>query len=688
MYRTGDVVRWTAGGNIEYLGRRDRQVRIRGVRVELGEIDAVLREFSGVGEAAVVVQQRAGTPLLAAYVTDRRREDPANVAALRAALERRLPTSMIPTTIVRLERLPRLPSGKVDLCALIDAGGADVAGRPYREPATSLERGLARVWSAVLGVPAVGADDNFFELGGDSILAIRVVARIRSELRVRLTASQLLAHQTVSALARLVRPADEEADVAVEGPLPLTPIQRWFFQHLPDPPGHYSQCVLLELHRRFSASAIEHVATRLVAHHDALRSRFDRGANGWQARTVPTTSAPAPTTVVDLSRLPASSHAIAIEACGAALQRALSPSDGPMIRLALFDRGAGLAPRLLTTLHHLVTDAISWAILLEDLGAGLSSVANGATIDLPSKTASYQQWARSLTEHVRAGGALDEIDFWLRLLDRPYPPVPVDFEEGPNSEASVRVVSAVLTPEMTARCLAAAATRRRGGRHEVVLAALARAVANFTATRTVCLELEGHGRERVGDDLDVSRTVGWFSSLYPVMLELGTSTDPWHELDAVSAQLRGIPRAGIGYGLLRYLSADPRAARLAALRRPEISFEYLGTLDSLVGPGPVFTAVHDPCGPRCDGRAERRYLLEVTAFVASGRLHVHIGYSANRHGAATVQRFMDDFLGCLTAYGSPREPRYTPDDFPDVDLTQDQLDLLVSRFAPVGSAPQ
>ncbi len=475
LYRTGDLTRWRQDGAIEFLGRLDHQVKVRGFRIELGEIETVLEAHPAVREAAVLAlaSRSEGHLRLVAFAA----APEASGEELRAFLAERLPEYMVPTAWVFLEALPLSPNGKVDRKALAgmapDREIAAAAGAGFVAPRTPVEETLAAIWRGVLGLERVGVEDNFFQLGGDSILSIQVIARAY-EAGIRFTPNQLFHNQTIARLASLVEaqagvstgPVPEQGPVT--GPVPLTPIQRWFLGlDLPER-HHFNQSALLQPAERLDPRAMAAAVGRLVEHHDALRLRFERGEAGWaQVCRGIEAAGPVPFAHVDLAALPAERRSAALTSAASALQASLDLAAGPLLRVALFEMGAGEPQRLLAILHHLVVDGVSWRILLEDLQAAYRQLQRGDRPALPPKTTSFQRWAELLAERAGSAEARSELDFWLAGIEASEAALPLDFPDGADVQALAREVRVALAPEATRALLqelpAASGARDRRG---------------------------------------------------------------------------------------------------------------------------------------------------------------------------------------------------------------------------------
>ncbi len=682
LYRTGDRVRALSDGRIEFLGRVDHQVKIRGFRIEPGEIEAALATHPRVREAVVVEREdHPGARRLVAYlVADE--EAALATAELRDWLRERLPDYMVPAAFVALERFPLTPNFKVDR-AVLPAPGEDPAPTLSTGPRTQAEERLAAIWREVLGIAAVGVHDNFFEIGGDSILSILVVSRA-AEAGLRFTTRQIFQYQTLAELAAVAGTRREEAEQGeVFGPVPLTPIQRRFFaQDLADP-HHFNQAVLLETPPGFPSAPLEGVLAGWISHHDALRLRFTGGGGGWRQHHVDEAGRhQVLLSRFDLSALPETRRAGALEEALAALQGSLDLGRGPLLRAGLFDLAAGGPGRLLLTIHHLIVDVVSWSILLEDLDRGLEALGRGEPLHWPAKTTSYRHWAEHLESRVRSAEVLGELPFWLDEARRGIPPLPREIPgtAGDNLRGASRQVVMELGEEETRALLEDVPRAYRTRINDALLTAVAEAFTGWTGERRLLVDLEGHGRQEEADDIDLSRTVGWFTAVYPMYLELPEEGEPGASLRAIKEQLRAVPGGGLGYGQLAWLSGDSEITRrLGEMPRPEVSFNYLGRLDGRRAAGALGLAPEPP-GPELGPRGRRLYLFEIGGGVSGGRLRLHWHYAPAIHHRETVEKLAAAFgasLRRLIAHcTSPGAGSYTLSDFPLARLPQTALDAL------------
>ncbi|MCW3038051.1 MAG: Linear gramicidin synthase subunit, partial [Actinobacteria bacterium] len=518
---------------------------------------------------------------------------------------------------------------------------------------TDAEATLAGIWADVLGLERVGVEDNFFELGGDSILSIQVVSRAR-KAGLRFVAKDLFQHQTVAGLAPLITIVDDGAAERkpVVGPVPLTPIQHWFFRTRRVNPQHFNQSHLLELTDDLDEEALRRALDALVAHHDALRMRFVHTDGQWQQHNAGLEPLESMEVLQrhDLSHVGEEELPAAMEKIADEIHASFDLRSGPLFKGVLFVSGPGRRPYLFLAAHHLVVDGVSWRLLFDDLDAAYQQVVLGQTIDLGPKTTSFRDWALALRDHAAGGGFDQELDHWAAALEGPE--LPGDATVVPV-RTPARVVSVQLSPEETDALLHAAPAAYRTGINDVLLAALAWALSRWTGCERVSIDLEGHGREDVLDGVDLSRTVGWFTTLFPVVLDVPPGEEPrWRELvKSVRRQLRAIPGNGFGFGALQHLGPGPARERLLAGKPgPQIVFNYLGQWDARsqgeIGSS-LYRTFHGSLGQATDPADVGEHLLEVVGEVGDGELGFSWYYRPDRYAASTVTSVAHDFVDAL-----------------------------------------
>jgi amino acid adenylation domain-containing protein/FkbH-like protein/non-ribosomal peptide synthase protein (TIGR01720 family)/FkbM family methyltransferase len=686
LYKTGDLARYLPDGNIEFIGRIDNQVKIRGFRIELSEIEVVLTQHPQVGDAVVIAREdNPGIKNLAAYLIPRGKQPTSN--ELRSFLKQKLPDYMVPASFTVLEALPITANGKVDRRALPVPEFEFNNSTGLIAPRTHAEKILVKIWQDVLRLEQVCIHDNFFELGGDSIIGIQIIAKANLA-GLKLTPKQLFQHQTIAELAAVavITTSKETEQGLVKGIVPLTPIQHWFFERNLPEPDHFNQSFLLEVPPNIQPELLEQALQKLLYHHDAFRLRFVQQATQLQQYNSDVCDRVL-LDIADLSNLTQTEQSKAIELKADEIQRSLNIADGPLLRVVLFNLGKSSPGRLLIVIHHLAVDGISWRILLEDLSQAYKQLDTGNNIQLRAKTTSFKDWAIRLQDYGADLALHSELDYWLHSSSFAVTPLPLDSEAtaSENTVGSSRIVSVSLSREQTRALLQDVPGAYNTQINDVLLTALVQSFAEWTGYDSLLIELEGPGREDLFEDVDLSRTIGWFTSIFPVCLKLGGLHHPGQALKSVKEQLRRIPNRGIGYGILRYLSLDATINKqLDLLPQAQVSFNYLGQFDQthLAPLGWKYaqessSSIHSPKG-------QRRHLLNVNALVIEGRLQLEWKYSLAFHHQTTVENLAKNYLKvlegiidhCLSSEGGG----YTPSDFPEINFSQEALDELLSEI--------
>ena len=673
MYRTGDRARWDANGLLEVLGRSDEQVKIRGFRIEPGEVEAALLEHPGVAEAVVVVREHAGRPMLVGYLVPDAGTPVPLADELRVRLRRTLPDYMVPAAFVTLDRIPRTTSGKTDRRALPAPAVQADSGTEYVAPQSGTEEQLAAIWAEVLGTGRVGAHDNFFALGGDSILSIQIVSRARAA-GIALSTKDVFRYQTVAELALragAVAAPPETGDETAPGRAPLTPIQHWYLDaRRPGDALRFTMTQRLELASGADSAALRRAAEALTHRHAALRTRVQYTDSGWCQEVL----AEAPEgvfTLYDVSGLDSAEREAEIQRATDQAQAGLDPLEGRMVRVLFFDCGAQQPGQLVITIHHLAVDGVSWRILLADFETAYRG------IDLPSTGTSYGRWAARLEQHTRSGALDSDAEYWTRTVAAPAD-LPAG-RPGDNTYADAATITVALDAETTDALLRQVPEAYRTQVNDVLLSALGRTLSRWCDRETVLVGVEGHGREDLFDDVDLSRTVGWFTAEFPLALSVAPEAG-WHDtLRSVKEQLRAVPLHGLSYGALRHLLPDSVLTNAPA---PQIGFNYHGQWDAeSTGEQGLYRASLPPAGRDTDPDQARPYLLDITGVVQGGRLELGWTYPPAVYDETTVRDLAEQMCAALREIvahcASPEAGGRTPSDFPLAKLTQEQLDRLV-----------
>ncbi|MFJ9691436.1 amino acid adenylation domain-containing protein [Kitasatospora sp. NPDC101183] len=698
MYRTGDLVRWTADGQVQFMGRADEQVKIRGFRIEPGEIEAVVAGHDEVTQVAVVVREdQPGVKRLVAYLVAA--AGGVDVDAVRARVADSLPDHMVPAAFVTLDRLPLTANGKLDRRALPAPDFSALTSG--RAPRNDREELLCSLFAEVLGLNGVGIDDGFFALGGDSIMSIQLVSRAH-KAGLLLRTGDVFQHQTVADLAVVAetvsRTTEEDPDAGI-GPVPPTPVMHWL-RESGGPVDGFNQAVLVQSPADCTSGHLVRVLQALLDRHDALRMRLTRLPDGaWALETPPRGSVRAEDLLrrVDLAGADVPGEA-------RAAQQRLSPEAGTMLQAVWFDAGPGATGQLLLMLHHLVVDGVSWRILLQELAQQYA--ADGREVDHGPVGTSFRRWAEHLVTAARSPRRLAELPLWTDILDAPQPALGArELDPRRDTVATSQQLTLTLPAERTEPLLTSVPAAFHAGVNDVLLTAFALAVLDWrgrpASGHGVLLDLEGHGREEIADELDVSRTVGWFTSLYPVRLDPGVGPADWPDvwaggpalgraLKEVKEQLRAVPDHGLGYGLLRYLNEHTGPA-LAALPAPRIGFNYLGRIDA----ADDHRAAADwtplsgaDLGSGFDPEMPFRHALDLNAVVQDHsdgpRLVAVWSWPRELFGEEEVRALAEAWFRALTAlvdHGvGPAAGGYTPSDLPLVNLSQQDLDLLQEEW--------
>ncbi|SMD25144.1 non-ribosomal peptide synthetase [Kibdelosporangium aridum] len=681
MYRTGDLARWTDQGELLFAGRADSQVKIRGYRVEPGEIEVALTEVPQVAQSVVVAREdRAGEKRLIAYVTA---DEELESEAVRKHLAARLPEFMVPAVVVVLDSFPLTVNGKIDRAALPDPG---FTGKPAgREPRTETERVLCELFAEVLGLDRIGADDSFFELGGDSILSMRLAARARREGFV-FGAKQVFEQKTPAGIAAIAARGDQtRADLADGvGDVPWTPVLQALIETDPGAltRGALAQWVTVGAPDDLSLDALAAGLAAVIDTHDMLRSRIVE-ADGAQPRLlVAERGAVDVATLVERVEAGAGDLDEIADRCANEAAARLDPAAGVVLRAVWVDAGPGRVGRLVVAAHHLVVDVVSWRILLPDLQAACEAVVAGREPALDPVDVSFRRWARTLADQASTRTA--ELAAWTEILDGGQSRLG-ELDPKRDTVSTAGRKSWTLPREQAGVLVEKAISAFHCGVHEVLLATLAGAVADWRGGNAVVVDVEGHGRQPI-DEMDLSRTLGWFTDIHPLRLDV-TGVDTAEVLaggDAagrllkqVKQNVRAVPDGGLGYGMLRYLNAET-GPLLAALPKADIGFNYLGRFSSRPDGAVVPWQMAGTIGGAAEQDMPLRHVVEIDAVVldaADGpEFTLTVTWAGRILGDAEAESlgkaWLDMLTGLAAHVGAGGAGGHTPSDFPLISLTQ------------------
>src|SRR5215475_485940 len=705
MYRSGDLARWRGDGVLEFVGRADHQVKVRGFRIELGEIEAALLGHGSVSQAAVVARGGdAGGSQLVGYVV-LASGCSAEAGELRAHVGARLPDYMVPAAIVVLDSFPLTANGKLDRGALPAPEFRAGVGGFARTPQEELLCGL---FAEVLGVERVGIEDNFFALGGDSIVSIQLVSRARKAGLV-ITPRAVFQHQTVAGLASVATRLEETGSAVVDvatGALVPTPIMRWLLER-GGPIERFNQAMLLQVPAGLREDHLLAALQAVVDHHDALRLRLDvsagPGEGQLEVRPPGAVLAAACLRRVDICGLDAGARERCIFEHAQAAQSRLALSAGALLQAVWFDAGAAQAGRLLVMVHHFAVDGVSWRILVPELAAAWEAIARGGVAALPARGTSFRGWAQRLASHAHEARCIGELSFWTGMLSEPSLLL-VDGSLDPARDVMGAAGGLTLTLPVTVTeaLLKRVARAFHAGINDVLLTALALSIVQWCRRRergaggAVLIDVEGHGREEVLADIDLSRTVGWFTSLFPVRLDAGAvdvaealsgGAALGQALKLIKEQLRGVPNNGLGYGLLRYLNRQT-GWQLARFASPQIGFDYPGRFAGASGAGWARAPEAVRLGEGGDGAMPLAHCIEVNAFTledAEGaKLTAHWSWAAalvTEGDVRDLARGWFDALEALVQHAdAPGAGGRSPSDLPLVGLLQGEIEWLERQY--------
>ena len=602
-------------------------------------------------------------------------DEPIEINELRQGLKDKLPEYMIPSKFIQLDELPRLPNGKIDVNSLklpVEAEPS-FSKTGVSAPKTEVEIQLVEIWEEVLGFRPIGVHDNFFEIGGDSILSIQIVAKARQK-GIFLAPNQIFENQTISELALFAnREIKNISEEKIVGNVPLLPIQHWFFEEHKNAPHHWNQAMMFDVPENINTHILQKSIEYLIEHHDALRLRFEKTEGSWHAFVAEHAEINA-FTLIDLTGFLPVEMDSTIERKSIELQTNQDLSKSGLFQTLFFESELGKHNKMLLIAHHLLVDNISWQILVSDLESIYAHLIRDEEIALFSKTTSYYKWGNHLIELSKSGEFNDEIEFWKEqnYSDK----IPVDINSPlPIDEKSIKTLALEIDSAATEKLLRNSNEAYHTKTEELLIAALMLSFEKWAGIKRLCLGLEKHGRKY--NEIDLTNTVGWFTTYFPVSLKIEDGTNFKSSIISIKEKLRSIPNEGIGFGVLRYLKKMD-----GLTQKPQAIFNFLGNQKSfdsnVLGKGGfIWKGVRSP-------QSERHHLLEINAFIEEGRLSLQFSFSEKVHKPETIKNFIELFensLRQLIEHCSSHEvSEYSPSDFPEADLSQDDFDTLLNQI--------
>ncbi|MGM9977963.1 MAG: amino acid adenylation domain-containing protein [Clostridium sp.] len=666
IYKTGDLARWLSDGNIEYLGRIDEQVKIRGYRIELAEIENQIRKLDIIKDTAVVViEENSLDKYICAYVVS---DQVIDYEQIKDELRKEMPEYMIPTQIVQIDEIPVTKNGKVNKKALPIVKLS--SNKEYVEATDEIEEKLVEIFKNILSIDKVGIKDNFFELGGDSIKAIRVVSKIR-EMGYEITAQDLMKERCIYKIKNKMKLLSDENlynQEPIYGEVSLTPIQKCFNDWNLAIPEHFNQSVMLEC-EKFNEDALRATLNELVIHHDILRAVYKKDhleiLNHNECKLYDFIT-------VDFTKLNNEELILAIYNKGTELQQSIDLENGPLVKVGLFK--AKDKEYLLICIHHLVVDGISWRILIEDIKSGYEQYLRNGVIVLPKKTASYKEWAEALEEYKDSYNLISEENYWNNIQSELFEGrIKGEKDEVEKYEISVMEFDEELTKELLYNSSKTYNTEI----NDLLLAALGMAINRVTNQDKVAVQMEGHGREEIHKNIKIDRTVGWFTNIYPIILQVYDDVE--RNIIQTKEMLRKIPNKGIGYGVLKY---NKKAFKQDT--KVDLCFNYLGELDEVLDNESVNgNSINSSIMPTGLDNAKENKMsnnLTVNGLVKNKKLQFNVIYNSGKYSETFIESFIKEYKNSLkdiiNQCISTKEEIKTASDVGSTDIEDFELDNI------------
>ncbi|WP_143323894.1 non-ribosomal peptide synthetase, partial [Clostridium sp. BL-8] len=658
-------------------GRIDNQVKIRGFRIEIGEIENKFLKIEDIKEAVVIAKKdKNENAYLCAYITTERELD---VSSIKEELAKELPNYMLPKYIMKIDKLPLTPNGKVDKRALPEIDMSKVAQTEYKAPESETEKILVEAWKAVLEIERIGINDNYYELGGDSIKSIQIVSRLHS-YGIKLEIKDLMKYQTIEELSKHVKYSNVKADQGViEGEVYHSPIQKWFFDNEFAVENHFNQAFMFDKNDGIDEQILKKAFIEIMKHHDVLRMIYTKEDNKIKQvnRNIEKVENMFTLNVYNLEN--AEDYKTEIEALTNKMQEGMDLENGILVKLGLFKTSEG--DHLLIAIHHMIIDGISWRILLEDLENAYGSVESGKVVVLPEKTTSYKVWVEKLNEYANSKEMLREKEYWNNVTNIEIKELPRDFKKCESTVGDSKNIIINLSKDETERILRGTSTAYNTEINDILLCSLGLTIKEWSKNEKILIGLEGHGREEIIEDVSINRTLGWFTSTYPVILDMKNSDDIGYSIKNTKETLRHIPNKGVGYGILKYLTDPENKKDVCFELNPEIGFNYLGEFSENNAES-LFKYSKISIGKTISEENKKLNNIEINGFVVDGELKFIFNYSIKEYKAETIEKltklYTKNLLEIIKHCESIRETEKTPWDYGDRELSIEDLDTILS----------
>ncbi|MGH0498965.1 amino acid adenylation domain-containing protein [Bacillus wiedmannii] len=666
MYKTGDTARYLENGAIEYVGRIDSQVKIRGHRIEIGEIERYLLENESIKDAVVVFKtDSSANKLLNAYIVNKKEiTDP----ELKQWLLRFLPKYMIPTNFIFMDSIPLTLNGKVNYALLPEQIIGETEFVNYK---TSAEKELVRAMEAILGVDNISMNDNYYQLGGDSIKAIQVSSKLKN-IGLDIKVKDILAYDSIEEIAASIQKSEVVRNISQdksEGTIERTPIIEWFFNQDFKNQNAYNQYVLLEYNRVLDINKVIIAVDRLIEHHDGLRINYDK-KNDELYYNNEYVNEITPTKYFDLSKHSSGERYKSIKQLIDEDSVNFDIGNSLLFNVTMINLGDE-KQALLFTAHHLIVDGISWRVILDDFITILMQLHNKTEVKLPMKTHSFKEWAQALQDYSKKdfGG---EIDYWKSILNKEVN-YPVDYSKEKNIVKTSNVLSKEIDGTILNDLIKKINEIYNIELNEALIIGLVLTINRLTNKNEVIVELERHGRELINGHIDISRTVGWFTSMYPAYFKVDHE-EIEDKIKSLKEQLRNIPNKGFNYSILKFLNREFKEQEVKYIR-----FNYLGDFDNIIDKNQL-NLNNIEFALNSDKNNSLTALMDIEAMVVNGALKINIIYSKNRFKDETIQKFIESYVNTLKVILDTciekHFKEFTPSDFDAVEISQEDLDAL------------
>ncbi|WP_459478622.1 amino acid adenylation domain-containing protein [Clostridium saccharoperbutylacetonicum] len=677
MYRTGDLARWLPDGNIEYLGRIDNQIKIRGFRIEIGEIENQFLKIEGINEVVVIGKKdKNENTYLCAYVS---MEKELEVAKLKEELAKELPDYMLPKYIIKIDRLPLTPNGKVDKKALPEIDISEIVNTEYKSPRNEIENALVEAWKEVLGIDKIGINDNYYELGGDSIKSIQIVSALHNS-GIKLEIKDLMKYQTIEELSKRVKYNQVKVEQGIiEGEVYFSPIQKWFLDNKFANQNHFNQAFIFDIKNGIDEQILEQAFIEIMKHHDALRMSYVKKDNKINQinRNIEDIQNMFTLNIYNIEN--EENCEKEVEALSNKIQEGLSLEKGILVKLGVFKTNKG--DHLLIAIHHMIIDGISWRILLEDLEKAYKSIKCGKQVVLPQKTTSYKAWVKKLYEYSNSKELLREKEYWSNLESVDIKELPKDFSKSKSIVGNSKNITISLSRGETERLLRKTNKAYNTDINDILLCSLGLAVKQWSKNDEILIGLEGHGREEIIEEVSINRTIGWFTSTCPVILDMKNSDDIGYSIKYTKETLRHIPNKGVGYGILKYLTNFENKKDISLKLNPEIGFNYLGEFGKS-SDETLFKFSDLSSGKAISEQNEKINSIEINGFVIDGELKFIINYGIEEYKQETIEKLTELYrkklLEIIEHCELMKEVERTPWDYGDKELKIEDLNKILS----------